>query len=76
MRTFSEVIDAFGGSRAFADALNIDEGHARVMRWRDSIPPHYWTEVAEEAARRGIKGVTLDVLAAIVAANRGRVGAA
>jgi hypothetical protein len=62
MNSFSEVIAAFGNS-AFAEAIGVEESHARAMRSRDSIPSTRWLATVNGAKKMGIKGVTLDVLA-------------
>lgn len=72
MKSFAEVIDAFGGAQPFAAALSIPGSHARTMKARDSIPPEYWPEVVQQAASRGVPGVSYELLAQLVAENRGR----
>jgi len=72
MHSFSEIIDAFGGPGPFGEALAIPASHARTMKARGSIPPVYWPEVVEQAARRCIPGVSLELLAQILAGHRGR----
>lgn len=67
MRTFVSVIEAFGGAAHFAAELAIPASHARVMKWRDSIPPRYWSRTVNKAAALGIQGVTYEILAAIAA---------
>lgn len=39
MKTFSDVIDAFGGPNPFGEAIGVAPSHARTMKARDSIPP-------------------------------------
>jgi hypothetical protein len=72
MDTFAAVIDSFGGTGDFAEAIAIAESHARTMKARDSIPPEYWPEVVKAAGTRRIRGITFEALAGIVAAKRGR----
>jgi hypothetical protein len=61
MNSFSAVIDAFQGR--FAQAIGIDESHARTMKARDSIPSTRWMATVSAARQLGVKGVTLDLLA-------------
>ncbi len=61
MNSFSAVIDAFGGR--FAEAIGVEESHARTMKARDSIPSTRWIATVDAAQRFGVDGVTLDVLA-------------
>lgn len=62
MNSFTEVIAAFG-HRRFADAVGVEESHARAMKSRNSIPSTRWVATVEAAERLGIHGVTLDLLA-------------
>lgn len=61
MNSFSQVIDAFGDQ--FAQAIGIEESHARTMKARNSIPSTYWLRVAKAAEERSLEGVTLESLA-------------
>jgi hypothetical protein len=63
MNTFSEIIDAFGGR--FAEAIGVEESHARTMKARDSIPSTRWMATVNAAQQLGVPGVTLDLLARI-----------
>lgn len=67
MNSFPEVIAAFG--KQFANALGVEESHARAMKARKSIPSTRWIDTVNAAKKLGIKGVTLDVLARIDAAT-------
>lgn len=67
MNSFPEVIAAFG--KQFADALGIEDSHARAMKSRESIPSSRWIDTVNAAKKLGIKGVTLDTLARIEAAT-------
>lgn len=61
MNTFSEVIEAFDGR--FAEAIGVEESHARTMKSRDSIPSTRWMATVDAAQRLGVEGVTLSLLA-------------
>lgn len=63
----ASVIDAFEG--AFGESIGIPDSHARAMRTRDSIPCRYWSAVVAEAEKRGIQGITFEVLARIAKAR-------
>ena len=70
MQTFSDIIDAFGGTRAFALAINIPESHARTMKARGSIPAERWSRLVQAAKEHRVRGVTLEVLARIAASRK------
>jgi len=61
MNSFSAVIEAFGGR--FAEAIGVEESHARTMKARDSIPSTRWMATVDAAQKLGVEGVTLDLLA-------------
>lgn len=61
MNTFSQVIEAFGGR--FAQAIGVEESHARTMKARDSIPSTRWLDTVRAAEHLGVEGITLDLLA-------------
>lgn len=65
MNSFSAVIDAFNGR--FADAIGVEESHARTMKARDSIPSTRWKATVDAAQRLEVPGVTLDLLAQLEA---------
>lgn len=62
MNSFTAIIDAIPD---FSGALNIPESHARTMKARDSIPPEYWPDLVEVAAKQNIQGVTYERLSAL-----------
>jgi cellulase/cellobiase CelA1 len=61
MNSFSAVIEAFSGR--FAEAIGVEESHARTMKARDSIPSTRWMATVDAAQKLGVEGVTLDLLA-------------
>jgi hypothetical protein len=69
MRSFSDVIAAFGGVVPFRDALSLPDVNARQMKQRDSIPPGYWPRTVEAAADLKIEGVTYELLASFAEAK-------
>lgn len=74
--SFAAIIDLFGRSADFADAIGIPESHARAMRARRSIPGHYWIRMVEAAKARGLVGITLEVLAGLAEASLERSASA
>lgn len=63
MKSFSDIIAAFGGVVPFREAMQLRDLNARQMKQRDSIPAGYWPKVVAAANERNIDGVTLSVLA-------------
>jgi hypothetical protein len=72
MTTYTEIIDRWPSLSTYADDIGVRYGTAQVMRYRGSIPAKYWKRVVTAAARRGIEGVSLDLLASIEAEPRPR----
>jgi hypothetical protein len=68
--TVDEILIALGGRNAVGQALGVSR--SAPYNWRqDGIPARHWHVLVQMAAKRGIKGVTFDVLAAT-----GRMGSA
>jgi hypothetical protein len=61
MNSFSAVIEAFGGR--FAEAIGVEESHARTMKARDSIPSTRWIATVNAAQELGLPSITLELLA-------------
>jgi hypothetical protein len=72
MTTYTEIIDRWPSLSSYAEDIGVRYGTAQVMRYRGSIPARYWKRVVAAAARRGIEGVSLDLLASIEAEPRPR----
>jgi hypothetical protein len=72
MTTYTEIIDRWPSLTTYAADIGVRYGTAQVMRYRGSIPARYWKRVVAAAARRGIEGVSLDLLASIEAEPRPR----
>ena len=72
MTTYTEIIDRWPSLTAYAGDIGVRYGTAQVMRYRGSIPAKYWKRVVAAAARRGIDGVSLELLASIEAEPRPR----
>lgn len=65
-KTIPELIDRFGGSTAFARAINLkNPSTASEMKRSGRIRADYWPAIAEAAANRPepIDGVTIESIA-------------
>ncbi len=65
--THADIINKWNSLSDFAQDLGVQYGTAKAMRRRSSIPSEHWLIVIAKASERGIKGVSLEVLAAAVA---------
>jgi len=64
--TWSEVIDAVGGTGAAADGLS--QTKSTVSGWRErGIPSRHWISVVDFACSLGRKDISLSVLASLAA---------
>lgn len=70
--SFTEIIDALGGSAAFGAVIGAPVGTASAMKTRDVIPPAHWSAVVREAARAGIGGISHDLLASLYSAKKAK----
>lgn len=75
MNSFSEVVGAWETVAIFADDVGVPYVTAAAWRQRNSIPAQRWSAVVKAAQKRGIEGVTLEILAAFAAAPRDEVAA-
>lgn len=69
--THADLINLWPSISEFAADLSVEYGTAKAMRRRSSIPSEYWLAVVRSAEARGIVGVSLEALAAAVAAPTG-----
>lgn len=69
MNSFSDVIDALGGTAKFASAVGMKPNTAKMAKARDSISPSWWPAVVKAAEERG-EDITLERLAALAAERR------
>jgi hypothetical protein len=67
MRSVSEILETLGGSTAVAAALDLPFTTVASWKARSSIPVPYWKPLAEAARQRGVRGLTVDVLAELAA---------
>ena len=65
MLCFREIIDAWPSAAALAVDLGEESVTVRAWRARDVLPGRVWRRLVRVAARRGIPGVSLEVLAAL-----------
>lgn len=66
VNSFADLIGGWSDKQpiaTFARDIGVTTEHAAGMRRRDSIPAAHWNEVIYAAERRGIKGVTYELLA-------------
>lgn len=61
------IISFWPDTDALASDLRLSENTVIGWRFRNRIPPQYWTEVVLSARRRGIVGVTFETLAKAIA---------
>lgn len=76
IQTFSELLKLWPSAGALAEDLNspeapVKEVTARMWRQR-GIPSEYWLGIVAAADKRGIEGVSLDLLAKLSAEQAGR----
>jgi len=65
--TNADIIALWPHIRSLAEDLGVKEASVRKWKDRDSIPAEYWLPLVAAAERRGIPGVTLELLAQIAA---------
>jgi len=61
MRTFNELIDAFGVP-TLVKLLRIPDTHVRTLKARDSVPTEYWPKLIEAAPKHDIQGIDYPAL--------------
>ncbi len=72
MKSVAEIIEALGGHRRVAAALQVPSGTVSAWKSRGSIPARVWPELIKHAQRDRVQGVTLEALAALQAGPRAR----
>lgn len=65
--TFSEIIDLWPSAESLGGDIGVGGGTVRKWKSRNSIPGSFWLPIITAAAKRGIEGLTLDLLAALAA---------
>lgn len=71
MQTFAEIIAAWGDDALFAADVGVSRSLVACWKHRNSIPLTSWTATIAAAERRGISGVTLDLLHRLASQRRG-----
>lgn len=67
MDTHAEILGLWPSLSDVADDVGARVVAVRKWRARNSIPSEYWLPLVQAAAKRGIRGVTLMLLAQIAA---------
>lgn len=65
MKTWSDLITAWGGPTKFADDIGVSFDAAAKMRQRNSVHVDYWPLIIARAPMAGINGVTWEFLATL-----------
>ena len=67
MKSHRDIIDLWPAPsiRSFADDLGLKYSTAQVMRYRNSIASDHWAAVVKAAHDRGLKGISMELLAAL-----------
>lgn len=65
MRTWTQLIDEWGGSAKFAHDLGIPHGTAAAMKHRNAVHSRYWADIVARAKWAGLDGVTFELLASL-----------
>ena len=68
--TFTEIIHLWPSKADFAADVGEEREAVRGWEHRNSIPGHAFAAIVDAAKRRGISGVTLEVLAAEAAKRK------
>lgn len=72
-QTFTDLIGLWGKKTPvaeFARDIGVTTEHAASMKRRDSVPAAHWNEVIAGAERRGLDGITLELLADLAARRK------
>jgi len=67
--TPAELIDRLGGTGAVANYMPAPVGRVSAWKARGSIPARYWPQIVDLAKIRRVRGVTLDYLSRMHAAE-------
>lgn len=64
MKDHRQIISAFGGHAALAEALGVEPGTAWAWKKRGRIPHERWPGIVMAARAKGLAAITCDNLAA------------
>ncbi len=70
MQSFTEIINAWPHPSKLAEDVGVTPALVAVWKSRDTIPAAYWNWVVDAAEKRGIQGVSFDVLGRLIRAKR------
>jgi hypothetical protein len=70
--TFRAVIDRWPSQAALADDVGVSEVRVQMWAFRDSVPPRLFPGLVTAAKRRGIEGITLELLFGLVPGKESR----
>lgn len=70
--TYADIIGLWPSAEALADDIGESGVTVRAWRNRGSIPSSRWLDIVAAAERRGLRGVSLEVLASVAAAKSKR----
>lgn len=62
IETFDDLVRAFGGPAPMAEELGIVRTAIPNWRRRGHVPPRQWGPIIDAAARKGIDGISYDLL--------------
>ena len=65
MRTWTQLIEAWGGSGKFAKDLGIPRGTAAAMMHRNAVHSRYWPDIVARARYAGLEGITFELLVSL-----------
>ena len=65
MRTWTQLIDAWGGTAVFAADLGVPYATASAMRRRNRVNSRHWTVIVARAPYAGLDGITYEFLASL-----------
>ncbi len=70
MQSFTEIINAWPHPSKLAEDVGVSPALVAVWKSRDTIPAAYWNWVVDAAQKRGIEGISFDVLGHLIRAKR------
>lgn len=62
MESFADVIAAWPSQIDLAEDVGVNPKLVAVWKFRNAVPSAYWDRLITGAGRRGIRGVTLELL--------------
>ena len=65
IKTWQDLIIAFGGPYRFADAIDVSQVAALQMSSHNSVNSRHWRKIVTVAPHAGVTGVTYEFLAGL-----------